>query len=404
MNIKENSPFTPGTPVPVELFVGRDDQIPDIIRDVQQASSGKQKNVFLVGDRGIGKSSLVAFIRRMAITENNLIGIHVFLGGASSIEEVVHRILDQLLKETREQNWFEKIKPLFGKNIKEIGLFGVSVSFDASEPDLKDLARNFPDVLYNILQKIKEERIGLFIALDDINGLAENDEFANWYKSFVDEIASSYEKYPVFIMLTGLPEKRDALIACQPSIARIFKIAEINKLSDDEVKTFMHMAFEKANIKVESEAMDLMVQYSSGLPILMHEIGDATFWIDSDGIIDVDDALNGVFAAAEQVGKKYLDPKVYRAVRSERYRSILRRFGELQIISSGFEKKDVEAKLTDPEKKVFHNFLRKMRDLGVIESDVEKGKGAYRFVNEIYPIYIRMESERFKSVRIKTLS
>ena len=177
----------------------------------------------------------------------------------------------------------------------------------------------------------------------------------------------------------------------------------LNKLSDNEVKTFMHMAFEQANIKVNPEAMDIMVHSSSGLPILMHEIGDATFWIDSDGIIDSIDALNGVFAAAEQVGKKYLDPKVYRAVRSERYRSILRRFGDLQIISSEFRKKDVEAKLTDTEKKVFHNFLRKMRDLGVIESDVEKGKGAYRFVNEIYPIYIGMESERFKSVRNNTL-
>jgi len=29
-----------------------------------------------------------------------------------------------------------------------------------------------------------------------------------------------------------------------------------------------------------------------------------------------------------------------------------------------------------------------MKDLGVIESDLERGKGAYRFVNEIYPIYI----------------
>lgn len=47
-------------------------------------------------------------------------------------------------------------------------------------------------------------------------------------------------------------------------------------------------------------------------------------------------------------------------------------------------------------KKVFHNFLRKMRESGVIERDLESGKGAYRFVNEIYHVYISMESERFR--------
>ena len=57
----------------------------------------------------------------------------------------------------------------------------------------------------------------------------------------------------------------------------------------------------------------------------MHEIGDSTFWIDTDGKIDADDAFKGVLSAAEKIGQKYLDPKVYKAIRSERYRSILRK-------------------------------------------------------------------------------
>ena len=138
-----------------------------------------------------------------------------------------------------------------------------------------------------------------------------------------------------------------------------------------------------------------MVRFSSGLPLLMHEIGDATFWIDTDGVISEKDAIAGVVKAAENVGQKYLDPKVYRAIRSPRYRSILRKLGK-RLLSRNFMKKDVEAMLNEEEKKVFHNFLRRIRELGVIETDVERGPGAYRFVNEIYPIYIAMESERSK--------
>jgi len=400
MNIKESSPFTPGSPVPVELFVGRSKQIKEILRYVEQTKYGKQENVFLSGERGIGKSSLETFLCHMAVTKMDVIGIHVFLGGVSSLEEAVRRILDQLLKETRGQEWFEDIKQFFGKYIREVGLFGVSVSFVPPEQDLRELVRSFSEVLDNLLQKIDGKKAGLFIALDDINGLADKEEFANWYKSFVDEVATHYENFPVFIMLTGLPEKRDALATHQPSLMRIFRVTEIEKLSDEEIEDFLSAAFEKANIKVEPDAMDLMVTYSSGLPILMHEIGDATFWVDDDGVIDEDDAITGVLAAAEEVGKKYLDPKVYRAIRSKNYRSILKKLGEGEI-SREFIKKDVEARLNESEKKVFHNFLRRMKDLGVIESDLERGKGAYRFVNEIYPIYIWMKSEGLKPRRKK---
>ena len=391
MNNKESSPFTPGSPVPVELFVGRSEQISEIIRYVNQTLSGKQENVFLAGDRGIGKSSLASFIRYFVSTQKNMLGIHVFLGRVTTLEGMVHHIFEQLLKETKGENWFTEIKSLFGKYIKEIGLFGISVSFTPPQEDLKELVRNFPEAIYNLIHKIKGQKRGLFIALDDINGLAGKKGFADWYKSFVDEVATHYREFPVFLMLIGLPERRDLLARLQPSLLRIFRVVEIEKLRDSEVRDFLYRAFNSVGIEVKPDAMEIMVRYSSGLPLIMQEIGDATFWIDEDEIIDVVDAKKGIFSAAVKVGQKYLDPKVYRTIQSTRYRRILRKLGRTKI-SRNFKKKEIEKILDDKEKKVFHNFLRRMRELGVIESDIEQGRGAYRFVNEIYPIYIWMES------------
>jgi hypothetical protein len=390
---KESSPFTPGNPVPVELFVGRSGQIKELIRYVKQTSSGKQENIFMAGDRGLGKSSLASFLRYYVSTQMNFVGIHVFLGRVSTLEGMAHHIFEELLKETRTEPWFENIAKFFGKYIKEIGLFNISVSFNPPEEDLKELVRKFPEAISNLLQKIKEQKKGLFLALDDINGLAEKAEFANWFKSFADEVATHYRDFPVLIMLIGLPEKRDVLSNLQPSLMRIFRVVGIEKLTDEEVEDFLSKAFQKAGMKVSPKAMKLMVTYSSGLPLLMHEIGDSAFWIDTDGIIDVNDAAQGIFTAAGKIGEKYLDPKVYRAIRSTRYRSILRKLGDIQI-SRNFMKKEIEAKLNESEKRVFHNFLKRIRELGVIEPDVESGRGAYRFVNAIYPLYIMMESQR----------
>jgi DNA polymerase III delta prime subunit len=392
MNEKSMSPFTPGNPVSVELFVGRKNQVIEIIKYVKQASLGKLENVFLIGDRGIGKTSLASFLKYLAVTQIKMLGVHVFLGKVTTLEMMIKHIFEQIIKETKTQGWFDRIKSFFEKYIREIGMFSISVSFEPPKEDLEVLLRKFPEALGTVLEEVKKHNSGLFIVLDDINGLAEKREFADWYKSFVDEVATKYREYPVFIMIIGLPEKRYTLSTLQPSLMRIFRVIEIEKLADEEVKQFLGRAFEQANMEVKPDALNLMAKFSSGLPILMHEIGDATFWIDNDGIIDNQDAYEGIIIAAENVGKKYLDPKVYNAIRSRRYLSILRKLG--QPIRRNFTKRDFGARLNENEKKVFHHFLQRMRKLGVIEIDKEKGVGAYRFANELYPIYIWMESEK----------
>ncbi|RLC44334.1 MAG: hypothetical protein DRH70_08920, partial [Candidatus Coatesbacteria bacterium] len=56
--MKRESPFTPRYPVPNDLFVGREDIIRELLRYIRQAASGRQEHIFLVGERGIGKTSL----------------------------------------------------------------------------------------------------------------------------------------------------------------------------------------------------------------------------------------------------------------------------------------------------------------------------------------------------------
>ena len=171
---------------------------------------------------------------------------------------------------------------------------------------------------------------------------------------------------------------------------------EIDKLTDAEVTDFFKKAFEAGSAAVSPEAMNMMVRSASGLPILMHEIGDAVYLYDDDGVIGKNDAEIGIIEAAERIGKKYLDPKVYRAIRSKGYKSILRKLGnEISDFDAvSFRKSEMEEKLDQEEKKVFHNFLRKMTELGIIVRDSEGGPGDYKYVNNIYPIYIYLESQR----------
>jgi hypothetical protein len=393
-----SSPFTPGIPVPVEFFVGRIKEVERLKTKFTSTERGRLEVGFLTGERGIGKSSLASFVRFLSEREHQMIGLHTFLGGVISLEEMVRRVFDRLLKESVETSWHEKMKDFFGSKIRQVGLFGISVEFEASTQDLKRMVHDFAPALRNLIDRLRDEKKGILLVLDDINGLASSTDFANWLKSLVDEIATSQKPLPLFLLLVGIEERRQELIRSQPSLARVFDLVEIRTWSKDETKTFYKNAFSKVNIDVEEKALDALTRFAGGLPVLAHEIGDAAFSLDKDGRIDESEALKAITVAADIVGRKHLEPQVFQAIRSKRYRSILRKLARTPF-EVRFKRSEMRDHLSGEEVRVFDNFLRRMSQLGVVSKDSEKGAGAYYFTNLLHYLYFWMEAERAKEVR-----
>jgi len=382
----------------VEFFVGRLSEIEKLKQKSAITVKGKLQVAFLTGERGIGKSSLASFVRFIAEREQDVLSLHTFLGGVSSLEEMARRVFDRLLKESIGKSWENKVKGFFGNHIKQVGLFGISVEFGAPERDLRRIVHDFAPALRNLIEQLRDQKKAILLVLDDINGLASSIEFANWLKSLVDEIATARQPLPLFLLLVGLEERRQSLVSLQPSLARVFDVVEIQTWSKGETEEFFQRAFSQVGVSVKQEALSLLSRFAGGLPVLAHEIGDATFKVDKDDKIDEKDAVNGVIAAADIVGRKHLEPKVYQAIRSERYRSILRKIATMPF-DIRFKRSDLPARLNAEEKKVLDNFLRRMRKLDVIRPDPDGGRGAYRFGNHLHYLYFWLEALRAKETR-----
>jgi len=392
---KDYSPFTPGVPVPLEFFVGREKELSQILDRAGAAATGRVERVFIIGERGIGKSSLCQLVRIVSEKEHNLLGLHVHLGGAKSLKEVVHRTFERLLNDSIERAWYGRLKELFKKHIKEVDIFGVRVEFSANEADLEALVFNFADALRNILKEVGNGRKGLLLIFDDLDELAKSTEFANWLKSFIDGIATSGKPLPLLLILAGLPEQRVQMIAAQPSLARIFDIVEVTPLTEEETCQFFTQTFAKVGVEVEDAALKALYPYTAGYPALAQEIGDAIFKADTDDFISLSDVPRGVMNAVEIVGRKYIEPQVYAAMKSGKYRSILDKlsYGPHGVGLLAFKRKDI-AKLLEPgEEKVLDNFLKKMTDLGVLDKDQEHGLGAYKFAKELHFIYFWLKAK-----------
>lgn len=381
----EESPFSPGKTVSTELFVGRKDKINEIVQYIEDAASGNQKTVFLSGNRGYGKTSLANFLRTFAEKKANMLGLHIRLGGVSTTDELVNRIFESIINESNGQIWFNEIIELCGPFVNDVSLFGISYSFNPPENQLKALKNNFSAALSSVINVIGTEKAGIFIALDDLDDLAYNSNFANWYKSFV-EPASIGNDFPIFIMLIGLPEDRDALLSSQESLNRIFEIIEMNILSNEEVEEFYKKAFESVGIKIEDEALDFMLLFG-GHPVIMHEIGDAIFFKARENLINKRTAISGVNKAAKRLlEKKYIKKDLLDIIIEEKYETLLRKI--VNYISFNFNEAAVSNELSSDEKLLFKEFIEKLSNSKLIEiTEIDN----YNFVNTRSLIYMKMK-------------
>ena len=240
-----------------------------------------------------------------------------------------------------------------------------------------------------LLVELEEHKKSLFLILDDINGLAQSDDFANWLKSSVDEIATSADPTRLCILVVGLEERRQELVERQPSLARVFESIDIEPWSDDEVRDFCRKSFRLANATISEDDLRLLVRYTGGLPVLAHEIGDAVWRAARTPKIRTADVSTGIAAAADVIGRKFLEPRILKAVRSERYRAILRRIAARP--RTRFTRAELLGQLPDEEKRVLDAFLRRMKALGALQSDPEV-KGGYRFPNRLHALYFYAEA------------
>ena len=384
-NNKGRSPFYPGQPVPIDFFTGRSKQINRISRSLYQTENGKPQAIFLSGEYGIGKSSLAGFTKFIAEKNNNLIGIHVLLGGINKLEDLASKTVEAILREQIiKEKTGEKIKNALSKYLGKQELFGFSINFEALKSDSLNISKGFLPFLINLFEKVKEDNIkGIYLIFDEVNGITKNPDFAHFIKSLVDENALSRNPLPLMLMICGIEERRREMIQDHPPIERIFDIIDIEPMSAAEMREFFQKAFKSVNIEIDKDALDMICHYASGFPKIMHIIGDILFWNDDDNRITELEASLGILQAAEEIGRKFVDGQVLTALHSKDYKSILGRVVETSSLK--FKKIEIEKKLSTAEKKKFHNFLQRMKKLNAIKS-IERGE--YVFNNRMVPLYL----------------
>jgi len=389
--ITKQSPFTPGTMVNPKDFVGREEIIRNIIKYIPAVINGKNRNFYIVGNRGIGKSSLAYYLADLLKENYSIIPVYVSDDGINDLNSLMFHLVQDLLNKIGNKNWAKTIIQSFGDNIQQVGFMSASLKFTPKTNYLETLIDSFDVFIKDVVNNIGNNK-GILIIIDDINGLSDIPEFVNWFRGMMHKLTFEYDgEIPVSFLLTSYPENLIKLQNHNESFNRLFYHYELPLLSEENIKLFFREKFDQANITCSDDILDLIVQCSHGIPLVMQEIGDNIYWLcDQSNQVSLSIALKGIEKAATIIHERYLNS----LISDENY------FKVLQIISKNvdsnnltkFNTEDIEKELKDDELIILNAFIQEASENEIITQLSHFDNNIYKFNNPLYVVYIKLNS------------
>lgn len=388
-DIDMENPFEPGKSVSPDRFKGREKNIKKILRDMGKVQKGNVQHFFLTGNKGMGKTSLAEFVKEYVEINYGMIGIYVSNKGNNSLNSLITAIIQAFLNKIPRNVLFEKIKTLFS-SIESVEIIGNRVSFKPSKSLIVDIEKDFPYYLNQIIKDLPTNN-GVFLIIDDINGLSESKKFVDWYKLFADTIEVNRGDFnlPLYVLFAAYPDKFDSLVYEEPSFGRIFHYDEIDRLSDLEVKEFFKDTFSSVNKQINDNSLELLSYFSGGIPLIMQEIGYSIYWLSEKTTIDEEDVLNGIMEAIGELESKQIR-NIVNQISSDDFEDLLLKIASQK--QQSYIETDFKEKLNWDEYNVWDEFLDCMIKLGVIKTSNRKSNLKFSFSNQFYFTYFWLKS------------
>lgn len=303
----------------------------------------------IVGNRGIGKTSLSRQVANIATGDNSLLEklglVHdrkldfltVYYACGKTTQNTTD-LLDRLLTSSGcLGDWVYEIpkaskivqgyNPKFGANIfgAEIGISGEKKTEKTTEPAITSHA--IDTVFTNAVAAIVEQKVsadGILIVVDEFDQIVDPSGFASFLKALSTNVPN------VKFCLVGVAQDIQQLMKEHQSSDRLFagSIIALPSMSQTELKEIMTIAEAgvRGHIKFDSMAADRLAFLAQGHPYMVHLIGKYAFRLafqarkETICSPDVDATVKSI---AERGADPVLEGRYKKAVASSEQREIV---------------------------------------------------------------------------------
>lgn len=406
------NPFNPNSPTGPGMFAGRLAEIETIEQILLQTKANKGHGFLLLGQRGIGKTSLLSLVKYQAEgsieakgEKLNFLVVEIDITKETTLYTLVKKIelslKRKLAKSEPTRKLFSDIWNFLGK--VEVGGSKINTS---KEFDKELLFEEFSYSLSDTLKRITSNQNnafdsthdGILIIIDEADNASKELDLGTFLKLLMERLQKEGTQQ-LMIGISGLPSTREKLIESHPSSIRIFEEVYLDRLSDSEIQYVIKRVLDHSKeinglrTEVNDDAEQNLVRLSEGFPHFIHQYGYCAFDL-SDGItITVDNVQKGAFGsngAIEKIGDKYYRDDFYNKIKVDSYRQVL-------IIMAGklddwVTKKYIKSKFKG-QNATLDNAINALRTRGIILSK-EGTRGTYRLQDKGFAWWIALNQKK----------
>ncbi len=266
------NPFTPGHTVDPQFFAGRKKEIEKFKMFLKNTCQGNPMNMAILGERGIGKSSLLRTCENLARTERCIV-VRVDLDAAiSTINDLVITILQEIKQEGGAYSKIfkasEKAKRFFDTYNISAGIMGVSLSLDRHKQTFSHEARL---ELKKVWRIVKEYVPAIVIMLDEAEQLEYIEGCLQFLRNTFSRITE--EKMNFMLLLSGKLSLFRKIKEIHSPLARFFNPVSLSELNFEESIEAIEKPLSSSNFKFTDEVKNKIVEVSQGHPYIIQLFG-----------------------------------------------------------------------------------------------------------------------------------
>lgn len=266
------NPFTPKTGWEPKVIVGRDSDLEFFSRKLYEARRGRCDHFVVIGDWGMGKTSLLNKFKATAQAAHvftSMVSINEFtrknsdLDGVKYLIEQIPRRFPILLSQLK--NFMKEMKAL------DVEVIGRGLNFSRKVEGIHPQTL-LTDVLLALWQDIQEHSEAGVILLDDAQNFHPISGFFTILKNVLtDEQIIKGTKF--FFILSTIPSGWEKFQAKHHPIGRYFSPRiQLQKLNKADMRKIIQSTLEDTGVEFEEEVIKRVIGHAEGNPYQLQQV------------------------------------------------------------------------------------------------------------------------------------
>jgi hypothetical protein len=359
------NPFTPNNPVSVGMFAGRIKEIEELEKGLFQTKSGVPVNFLVTGERGIGKSSLMLYLKHASQSDLSLeYGAFNFVTISLSISDKMGLVtLIKLIERhiSRELGKVEAVRTFLAETwgfVQRVKIMDSGITTEEKDAEaelmLDDFSYSLAETCLRIINPSKGEkkRDGILFIIDECDNASVDLRIGYFFKMVAENLQKN-DCHNVMFVVAGLPDACEKISESHQSALRIFSQMKILPLIEKDSNFVVERGINQANevnevkVEIETEALQRIAGLSEGYPHFIQQFAYSAFESNVDSKITTADVLAGAFnpgGALDQIGARYYANAYFDKIKSDEYRQVLSIMAKKQ--NSWVKKSEIRAQFS----------------------------------------------------------